>query len=208
MIVSPASMITEIIHKRNKSHWQSDQGPRPDISDLAEIDGARLWDNILQSALIGGIPGTTGKDWLALSDSDKLVCEFIIARAKEIGYGKNNFLPPIGIGSHLDTQPNGGRFDGILGVFAALEVLRAVKESNIVTNRPLAAINWTNERVTSHWRAHVLSLVAPVQLSGRVIFLSNADIHYKPLINNLICIVNYTRLVSSGRQLLVSKPIL
>lgn len=59
--------------------------------------------------------------------------------------GQNNSLPPIGIGSHLDTQPKGGRYDGILGVISGLEVLRTLHEHNITTYAPLAIIDWTNE---------------------------------------------------------------
>src|SRR5436853_2494414 len=59
--------------------------------------------------------------------------------------GKNNTLPPIGIGSHLDTQPKGGRYDGILGVNSALEVLRTIHENNYETYAPLCIIDWTNE---------------------------------------------------------------
>ena len=59
--------------------------------------------------------------------------------------GQNNSLPPIAIGSHLDTQPTGGRYDGILGVVSGMEVLRVVHENNITTYAPLAVINWTNE---------------------------------------------------------------
>ena len=59
--------------------------------------------------------------------------------------GKNNTLPPIGIGSHLDTQPKGGRYDGVLGVNSALEVLRTIHENNYETYAPLCIINWTNE---------------------------------------------------------------
>lgn len=59
--------------------------------------------------------------------------------------GKNNTLPPIGIGSHLDTQPTGGKYDGILGVVSGLEVLKALHEHKITTYAPLAIINWTNE---------------------------------------------------------------
>lgn len=53
--------------------------------------------------------------------------------------------PPIAMGSHLDTQPTGGRYDGILGVQAGLEVLRVVKASKHKTKHPLAVVVWTNE---------------------------------------------------------------
>ena len=59
--------------------------------------------------------------------------------------GKNNSLAPIALGSHLDTQPSGGRYDGILGIVAALEVLQVLVENNISTYAPLAVVNWTNE---------------------------------------------------------------
>jgi hydantoinase/carbamoylase family amidase len=59
--------------------------------------------------------------------------------------GMNNTLAPIALGSHLDTQPSGGKYDGILGVVAALEVLQTVVANNIETYAPLAIVNWTNE---------------------------------------------------------------
>ena len=59
--------------------------------------------------------------------------------------GKNNSVPPIALGSHLDTQPKGGRYDGILGVNCALEVLRTIHEHNYETYAPLCIIDWTNE---------------------------------------------------------------
>src|SRR5690606_35937231 len=59
--------------------------------------------------------------------------------------GTDNSRLPIAIGSHLDTQPTGGRFDGILGVLAGLEILQTLHEQNIQTRSPLLLINWTNE---------------------------------------------------------------
>ncbi|KAK5120746.1 hypothetical protein LTR85_006104 [Meristemomyces frigidus] len=59
--------------------------------------------------------------------------------------GCNNALPPIGLGSHLDTQPTGGKYDGILGVISAMEVLQVVHANNITTYAPLAVVVWTNE---------------------------------------------------------------
>ncbi|KAI2468217.1 amidase [Annulohypoxylon bovei var. microspora] len=96
----------------------------------------------------------------SLTDSDREVRDWFVAEAKDLGCevkvdemgnifailpGRNNKLAPIGIGSHLDSQPAGGRFDGALGVVAALQVLRTVKESGATTYAPLAAIDWTNE---------------------------------------------------------------
>jgi hydantoinase/carbamoylase family amidase len=59
--------------------------------------------------------------------------------------GQNNDLPPIALGSHLDTQPTGGKYDGILGVISGLEVLQTIHANNITTYAPLAVVNWTNE---------------------------------------------------------------
>ena len=59
--------------------------------------------------------------------------------------GKNPSLPPIAMGSHLDTQPTGGKFDGALGVLAALEALRTLHDLGYETNAPIEIVNWTNE---------------------------------------------------------------
>src|SRR5258707_1677384 len=53
--------------------------------------------------------------------------------------------PPIGLGSHLDTQPTGGKFDGVLGTLAALEVVRTLNDAGIETEMPICIVNWTNE---------------------------------------------------------------
>src|SRR5260221_13105476 len=53
--------------------------------------------------------------------------------------------PPIGLGSHLDTQPTGGKFDGVLGMLAALEVVRTLNDAGIETEMPICIVNWTNE---------------------------------------------------------------
>lgn len=59
--------------------------------------------------------------------------------------GKDETLPPLVIGSHLDTQPTGGKFDGILGVLAGLEIMRVLHENAIETNRPIEIVSWMNE---------------------------------------------------------------
>jgi len=59
--------------------------------------------------------------------------------------GQNNSIPPIALGSHLDTQPKGGRYDGIVGVNCALEVLRTVHENEYESYAPLCVVDWTNE---------------------------------------------------------------
>ena len=119
----------------------------------------RLWDDIVATARFGGTAGG-GITRLALSQEDRQVRDWFAARSGELGCelsidaignmfalypGRDPALPPIAMGSHLDTQPLGGRFDGILGVLAGLEVLRALKEAGCLLQRPLAVINWANE---------------------------------------------------------------
>ena len=108
----------------------------------------------------GSASTETGMDRLALNDDDKQIRDWFIAEAKAIGCatridqmgnlfavrpGTNRDTPPIMMGSHLDTQPTGGRYDGILGVNAGLEVLRVLHENNVETTSPIGVVNWTNE---------------------------------------------------------------
>ncbi|KAI3127558.1 hypothetical protein CBS147330_5732 [Penicillium roqueforti] len=102
----------------------------------------------------------TGMARLSLTDSDKDVREWFIESAKAIGChtyvdqmgnlfairpGKNKDAPPIMMGSHLDTQPTGGRYDGILGVVAGLEVLKVLEENSFETEGSIGVVDWTNE---------------------------------------------------------------
>ncbi|KAI5960062.1 uncharacterized protein KGF55_004785 [Candida pseudojiufengensis] len=102
----------------------------------------------------------TGVCRLALSDLDKSVRDWFVEEMKSLGCsikidqvgnifaiypGKNNNVKPTGVGSHLDTQPSGGRYDGILGVLSAVEIIRTLKDNEYVPNFPIAVINWTNE---------------------------------------------------------------
>ena len=123
------------------------------------INGDRLWDTIAQSAKIGTGPNG-GLRRLTLTDDDKRMRDLFASWAKASGYGVtvdrlgNMFvrregteaaLPPVFIGSHLDTQASGGRFDGILGVLGGLEVLRTLDDLKIKTKRAIEVVNWTNE---------------------------------------------------------------
>ncbi|KAH8894539.1 amidase [Thozetella sp. PMI_491] len=125
--------------------------PRPHV--WAAIQHTSLWGRLEAGEHIGLCRES-------LTDDDRKVRDWFVAEAKALGCdvkidqmgnifavlpGENNTLPPIGMGSHLDSQPAGGRFDGILGVVAALEVLRTIKAVGIKTYAPLAAIDWTNE---------------------------------------------------------------
>ena len=129
-----------------------------EITDL-RVDGRRLWDSIMAMAEIG--PGQHGGSCrLALTDEDRAGRDLFVGWCREIGCrieiddmgnifarrdGLNPDLPPVVAGSHLDTQPHGGKFDGIYGVLAALEVLRSLHDNDISTEAPLEAVVWTNE---------------------------------------------------------------
>jgi N-carbamoyl-L-amino-acid hydrolase len=124
------------------------------------INGPRLWDTIMASARIGPGRIETGLRRLALTDADREMRDLFIRWCREAGCavtvdrmgsifarraGTDDSLPPVLIGSHLDTQIAGGRFDGILGVLAGLEVLRTLNDAGIRTRRPIEVVSWTNE---------------------------------------------------------------
>jgi N-carbamoyl-L-amino-acid hydrolase len=124
-----------------------------------KIDGDRLWQSLMEMAKIGATE-KGGNCRLALSDLDKQGRELFIAWAKAAGCsigvdtmgnifarrpGRNDALPPIVTGSHLDTQPTGGRFDGVFGVLAGLEVVRALNDAGFETEAPVEVVVWTNE---------------------------------------------------------------
>jgi len=124
-----------------------------------KIDPERLWDDLMQTAEIGGT-AKGGICRLTLTDLDLQVRNWFKARAEALGCtvtvddmgamfarraGTRAGVPPIGMGSHLDTQPTGGKFDGALGTLAALEALRTLVEAGYETFAPIEVINWTNE---------------------------------------------------------------
>ena len=123
------------------------------------INGKRLQSTLEEMAKIGGTPGG-GVTRLALTDEDKQARDLFVKWLKELDLeitidemgnifgrrpGKNNDLPPVVTGSHIDSQPKGGRFDGILGVMGALEVMRTIHENKVETERPVVIVDWTNE---------------------------------------------------------------
>src|SRR5438105_3938130 len=123
------------------------------------IDAERLWDELLETAQIGATP-KGGICRLTLTDLDRQVRDWFRARCEALGCtvtvddmgamfarrpGLRSDLPPIAMGSHLDTQPTGGKFDGALGVLAALEALRSLHEAGYDTFAPIEVVNWTNE---------------------------------------------------------------
>lgn len=123
------------------------------------IDATRFWRTVEESDRIGiGRPG--GLRRVALSDEDKLMRDQFVEWCRHSGYavsvdrlgsifarraGTDESLAPVVVGSHLDTQVNGGRYDGILGVLAGLEVLRTLDDRKIATRRPIEVVSWTNE---------------------------------------------------------------
>ena len=123
------------------------------------IKGQRLWDSLMALAQIGATP-KGGVCRLALTDLDKQGRDLVIQWAVDAGMtvvidkignvfmrraGKNNSLPPIMTGSHIDTQPTGGKFDGNYGVLAGLEVVRTLNDHGIETEAPIEVAFWTNE---------------------------------------------------------------
>jgi N-carbamoyl-L-amino-acid hydrolase len=127
--------------------------------DKLRINGPRLWDTLMELAKIGATP-KGGVCRLTLTDLDKQGRDLVLAWAKQadlsvtidkIGNGfmrragRNNSLPPIVTGSHIDTQPTGGKFDGNYGVLAGIEVVRTLNDHGIETEAPIEVAFWTNE---------------------------------------------------------------
>ncbi|HEV7309770.1 Zn-dependent hydrolase [Ensifer sp.] len=128
-------------------------------SNTPQTNGDRLWNDIVGTARFGGAENG-GVTRLTLSDEDRQVRDWYVSECRGLGCtieidgignifatypGEDMSLPAIAVGSHLDTQPKGGRFDGILGVLAGVEVLRTLKESGTRLRHPLTVVNWTNE---------------------------------------------------------------
>jgi len=123
------------------------------------IDAARFWSTVMRSGQIG--PGKAGGlRRLALTDADKEMRDLFVTWCTEAGCtvttdrvgnifarrpGADDHLPPVLMGSHLDTQVAGGKYDGIVGVLAGLEVLRTLDDRRVRTTRPLELVCWTNE---------------------------------------------------------------
>jgi len=123
------------------------------------INGERLWGSLMELARIGAT-SKGGVCRLALSDLDKQGRDLVVGWAREAGLtvttdrignvfmrrkGRNDALPPIVCGSHIDTQPTGGKFDGNYGVLAGLEVIRTLNDRKIETEAPVEVAFWTNE---------------------------------------------------------------
>jgi beta-ureidopropionase / N-carbamoyl-L-amino-acid hydrolase len=131
---------------------------KPDVSAL-RINGSRLWQSLMTLAEIGATP-KGGVCRLALTELDRQGRDLVVQWAREAGMsitidqignvfmrraGTNDALPPIMTGSHIDTQPTGGKFDGNYGVLAGLEVVRTLNDRGIQTEAPIEVAFWTNE---------------------------------------------------------------
>ncbi|TPQ52910.1 Zn-dependent hydrolase [Prosthecomicrobium hirschii] len=124
-----------------------------------KINPQRLWDSLMETAQIGGTP-KGGIKRLTLTDEDRRVRDWFKAECEALGCtvtvdevgnmfavrpGRRADLAPIAMGSHLDTQPTGGKFDGVLGVLGALEAMRTMHDMGYETNAPVEIVNWANE---------------------------------------------------------------
>lgn len=124
-----------------------------------QINGDRLWNRLMEMARIGATP-KGGVNRVALSDEDKEGRDLFVQWCEEAGCkvsvdqignifakrdGTQNDLPPVMIYSHLDSQPTGGKYDGVYGVLAALEIVETLNDCNITTRYPLEIASWTNE---------------------------------------------------------------
>lgn len=143
----------------------------PSVNSNLRIDGERLWDSLMEMAEIGpGIAGGNNRQTLTDSDAEgrqlfQRWCEqagcsmgldamgTMFARRE----GTDPDALPVYVGSHLDTQPTGGKYDGVLGVLAGLEIVRQLNDMNITTRHPIVVTNWTNEEGTRFAPAMVAS---------------------------------------------------
>jgi len=125
----------------------------------AAINKERLWDSLMQLAEIGATP-KGGVCRISLSDEDRQARDLFCAWARDAGcdvridaignifarrQGRDASAAPVATGSHIDSQPLGGKFDGAYGVMAGLEVVRALNDAGVETGAPLEIIDWTDE---------------------------------------------------------------
>lgn len=131
-------------------------------SDNLRIDGDRLWDSLMEMAKIGpGVRGGNNRQTLTDADAEgrTLFRKWCEAEGLSLGIDKMGSMfayregtdpnaDPVYMGSHLDTQPTGGKYDGVLGVLGGLEVIRTLNSRDIKTKHPIVVVNWTNEEGT------------------------------------------------------------
>ena len=134
----------------------------PAPGENLRTDSARLWDSLMEMAKIGpGVAGGNNRQTLTDADAEgrrlfQRWCEEagLSMGVDEMGSmfatraGEDPDALPVYMGSHLDTQPTGGKYDGVLGVLGALEVVRTLNDLGIRTKHPIVVTNWTNEEGT------------------------------------------------------------
>jgi N-carbamoyl-L-amino-acid hydrolase len=156
------------------------------------INGDRLWDSIHEMAKIGpGIAGGSNRQTVTDEDGEgrKLFQKWCEDAGMSMGVdqmgtmfmrreGTDPEALPVYVGSHLDTQPTGGRYDGVLGVLGALEIIRTLNDLNIKTKHPIVVTNWTNEEGTRF---------APAMMASGVFagVLDQADVYEHTDVNEL-----------------------
>ncbi len=137
------------------------------------INGDRLWDSLMEMAKIGpGVAGGNNRQTLTDEDADGRAlfqkwcedagCSMGLDQMGNMFARREGADPealPVYVGSHLDTQPTGGKYDGVLGVLGGLEIIRTLNDLGIKTKHPIVATNWTNEEGTRY---------APAMLSSGV----------------------------------------
>ena len=132
------------------------------VASNLRVNGERLWDALMEMAKIGpGIAG--GNNRQTLTDDDATGRALFQKWCEDTGLtmgvdkmgtmfmrreGTDPDALPVYVGSHLDTQPTGGKYDGVLGVLAGLEIVRTLNDLNIKTKHPIVVVNWTNEEGT------------------------------------------------------------
>jgi N-carbamoyl-L-amino-acid hydrolase len=134
----------------------------PAPGENLRINGDRLWDSLIEMARIGpGVAGGNNRQTLTDEDAEgrALFRKWCVDAGCDMGLdsmgnmfamrsGTDPDALPVYVGSHLDTQPTGGKYDGVLGVLAGLEILRTLNDLGIRTGHPIVVTNWTNEEGT------------------------------------------------------------
>lgn len=132
------------------------------LNSNMRINGERLWDSLMEMAKIGpGIAGGNNRQTLTDEDAEGRAlfqswcedagCTMGLDKMGTMFARRDGTDPdalPVYVGSHLDTQPTGGKYDGVLGVLGGLEIVRMLNDLNVHTRRPIVVVNWTNEEGT------------------------------------------------------------